>query len=121
MINPSDALEVINEIGRRNSVRVGGEGELSWEVYGSTSTIYAASSITLPEIVFTPATYGDRREEPSPAEIVSELGSSQIDDLVSLLAIDSLNAFDEGDDDRINTLFDSALQDAVDRIELNDV
>jgi hypothetical protein len=120
LINPSDALEVINEIGRRNSARVGGEGELAWEVFGSTSTIYAASSITLPKIVFTPAKSDDERESPNPAEVAGELGSSQIEDLISLLAIDSLNALDEDSDKSTKSVFDAALQDAIDRIGINE-
>ncbi len=120
LVNPSDAVAVINEIGRRNSTRVGGEGELAWEVVGSTSTIYAASSITLPRIVFTPATFDDEQEAPNPAAVVGELGSNQFEDLISLLAIDSLNALDGESDERIESIFDAALQDAIDRIGINE-
>src|SRR5690606_20237983 len=95
-IQPLDALQVINEIGRRNRLRLSaGEGEVDPALLASSTTLYAASAIGLPETLQTePASvpgaqtlFADAFDEvwtdfDEPAELLAE-------DHLSLRAADS--------------------------------
>lgn len=117
-VQPLDALLVINEIARRNRLRLSsGEGELDAALLASSTTLYAASSIGLPETL--------------PAEPASVAGPQTVfadafdgawidfDEPAELLAEDhlSLQAADQDDDPAANAV-DKALLSMIDLINL---
>jgi len=110
-VTPFDALEVINEIARRNNASLNGEGEAAPATW-LTSTVFAASSISLPKVV----------DPPRPADQFGmalladfgQAGGEGVEDLIALLAIDS--ASEATDQDRTEVLqlaFDAAWLDSV--------
>ncbi len=111
IVTPFDALEVINEIARRNNASLNGEGEAAPATW-LTSTVFAASSISLPKVV----------DPPRPADQFGmalladfgQAGGEGVEDLIALLAIDS--ASEATDQDRTEVLqlaFDAAWLDSV--------
>lgn len=116
-IEPVDALEVIMEISRRNRLRLG-EGEAVSVAIASTSQVYAASSISLPEIA--------RQEDESEAAVYTVIADpmndwfgEDDDDHTDLLADDVTTRRTQSSDGNImNEAIDEALLSWIDATNL---